>query len=97
MSDKVHLKMSPVALGLAFGITWALGVLFVGIMALYIESYGAAFINSMGSIYMGYEATFLGAIIGTVYAFFDGFIGGVIFALIYNCCIKCTCRKSNQQ
>jgi len=94
MSDNKYLKISPVSLGFALGITWAIGVLFVGIMALYVESFGVAFINSIGSIYMGYKATFIGAIIGTIYAFFDGFIGGIIFALIYNCCVKCKCRRS---
>ena len=96
MSKHAYIKIKSVALGFALGITWAAGILFVGFMSIYFDFYGHAFIDTMGSVYYGYQATFMGAIIGTIYAFCDGFISGIIFALIYNCCVKCMCRKCDK-
>jgi len=38
----------------------------------------------ISSLYIGYAATLLGSIIGAIWAFVDGFIGGVIVAWLYN-------------
>jgi hypothetical protein len=38
----------------------------------------------LGRIYVGYNLTFVGSLIGAAWAFFDGLIGGLIFATVYN-------------
>ena len=38
----------------------------------------------LGRIYLGYNLTFEGSVIGAAWAFFDGLIGGLIFATVYN-------------
>ena len=38
----------------------------------------------MGSLYVGYDASFLGGIVGALWAFVDGAIAGALIALIYN-------------
>jgi hypothetical protein len=81
MAEKNHLNI--VSLGLALGIAWAVGAFFLGIMA-WLFDWGTALVEIASSLYIGYKATFLGAIIGTVWAFVDGFIGGVIIAWLYN-------------
>lgn len=69
--------------GLAVGITFAIGALFLGLTS-WLFDYGNAWVELMSTVYIGYSATLLGSIIGTIFAFVDGFIGGIIFAWIYN-------------
>lgn len=38
----------------------------------------------IGQLYRGYSISPLGSIIGLVWAFFDGLIGGTLFAWLYN-------------
>jgi hypothetical protein len=81
------MRLSAKALGLAFGIVWAVGILFVGLVNLAAPSYGAAFLQLASSIYPGFHNSrhFLDVLVGTGYGFVDGGIGGWIFAWLYNC------------
>lgn len=38
----------------------------------------------LGHVYRGYNISPVGSVIGLVWAFFDGLIGGAIFAWLYN-------------
>lgn len=69
--------------GLALGIMCALWMLIIGITATY-AGYGTEIVKVLGSIYIGYDLTLIGAIVGGVWGFLDGLIGGFIFAWIYN-------------
>jgi len=69
--------------GLAMGIIWGLALLIIGIAAAY-AGYGKEIVALCGSVYIGYDATLVGAIVGTIWGFFDGLIGGFIFAWLYN-------------
>ena len=75
-------KCQPVALGVAIGVLWAIYVFLAGIMAMY--GWATDLVNAFGSLYIGYEASVVGAIVGAVWAFVDGFIGGYIIAWVYN-------------
>jgi len=72
----------PLALGVAIGVLWAIYVAFVGIAAMF--GWGNAIVDALASLYIGYAASIIGAIIGAVWAFVDGFIAGVVIAWIYN-------------
>jgi len=86
-------KLSACALGLAFGFTWALGMLIIGGFA-WVFEWGAAFITMMSSIYVGFALTPVGLVIGVLWGFVDGFICGFIVAWVYNFCLKrCTCKR----
>lgn len=72
-------------LALAVGATWGLGVFGLGLIAAATGgTYGAQFISALGSVYLGYAPTFIGAIIGGVLAFIDGAIAGAIVAYLYS-------------
>ena len=90
-------KLSPVALGLALGFFWGISVLLTGLIAYYF-AYGVEFVMSMRTIYVGYEPTIGGSLIGGVFGLVDGFIGGGVIALLYNCFLKCCrCCKSSKK
>lgn len=75
-------QASPMALGVAAGILWAGYVLLIGIMAMF--GWGNALVTAFGSLYLGYQASVVGAIIGAAWGFVDGFIAGYVIAWIYN-------------
>ena len=53
-------------------------------MIAWLFGWGREIVELASSLYLGYAATCLGTIIGTTWAFIDGFIGGVIIAWLYN-------------
>ena len=80
------MRISTKAVAGAFGILWGACVLFVGIANAIRPSYGLAFLQLCASIYPGYHpGTGAGSVvIGAVYAFVDGLIGGAVFGWLYN-------------
>jgi hypothetical protein len=76
----------PLALGVAIGVLWAIYVFVVGITAMF--DWGNALVEALASLYIGYSASIIGAIIGAIWAFVDGFIAGVVIAWIYNLVAK---------
>jgi len=79
-------KFSPNALGIAIGVLWAAYVLFCGITAMF--GWGIALVDVISSLYVGYGPSVLGAFIGAVWGFVDGYIAGVVIALLYNMLAK---------
>jgi hypothetical protein len=81
------MKLSACKFGFAFGAIWALGVLLLGWSA-WLCGYGSAFVALFSSVYLGYAASFLGAIFGALWGFVDFFIFAWLVAIVYNGC-KC--------
>ena len=81
-------KLSPAALGLAFGVSWGGVVFIIGLLSYYF-SYGTAFVTSMGIMYIGYEPSVLGSIIGGLMGFIDAVIAGALIAWLYNLFLRC--------
>ena len=80
-------KLSPRAFGLAIGIVWGGGVLFMGLLAL-VCSWAQPFVDVLSVMYLGYDTSLIGLLAGTAWGFLDAFIGGVIFAWLYNKLLK---------
>jgi hypothetical protein len=80
------MKFNLKALVLTAGILWALAVFLVGVLNLIWSGYGVAFLKLIASVYPGYHATSsIGdLIVGTLYAFVDGAICGLVFGWLYN-------------
>ena len=77
------MKLNVLALGLAFGLIWGLGLfLLTWWIILFDGQTGETTI--IGLVYRGYTISAVGSVIGLIWAFFDGLIGGVIFAWLYN-------------
>ncbi len=75
--------MDAKKLGLAGGILWgAVMLLFTWVAVL--TGYGSAFLGLFSSLYIGYDISWLGGIVGAVYGFVDAFIGLYLLGWIYN-------------
>jgi hypothetical protein len=74
------LKVIPLALGL--GVTWGIGIMTLGWISA--AGWGARVVEALSSVYLGFASTFLGGVIGGLWAFADGFLGGLILAALYN-------------
>ena len=80
--------LSPIRLGLAGGILWGLAMFFITLLSLH-TGYAEHFCKMMETLYLGYEVSTIGSLIGLVYGFVDAFVGLCIFAWLYN---KLGCR-----
>ena len=76
-------KIDAMAIGLAFGIVWAVFLALFIIVSMY-TSWGVAWVDLMGSIYIGVESSWQGALLALPWAFVDGFIGAWLVAVLYN-------------
>ncbi len=80
-------KFNVTAFAVACGLTWALATFLLALVSLW---WGVAspIVELIGSGYAGYEASYAGALIGLAWGFVDAFIGGAVFAYLYNLLAK---------
>jgi len=80
------MKLDVRAFALSCGLMWGLGLLFITLWIVGFEGQAPADGPPpfLGLIYRGYRLSVQGAFIGLAWAFFDGLIGGAIFAWLYN-------------
>jgi hypothetical protein len=80
------MKINVKGLALASGILWGLAMLGMGLANLIWSGYGQQFLQTMSSVYVGYNATrsIAEVIVGTLYGAVDGLIAGGVFAWLYN-------------
>ena len=77
----MHFDLKGMAL--AAGMTWGVGMFLLGLTSTYF-GWGTALTEMFSSFYIGYAPTLVGSIIGGVWGFVDGAIGGAVFAFLYN-------------
>lgn len=75
-------RLSVIGLALGLGITWGIYQVIVGWTSML--NWGNAYVSVMSSIYIGFEPSFLGAIIGGIWAFANGLIAGALISWFYN-------------
>jgi hypothetical protein len=67
---------------LATGVLWGLGLFVVTLVA---TGRGIGdHLRHLDSIYPGYQISFLGSVVGALYAFVSGLLAGGLFSAIYN-------------
>jgi hypothetical protein len=81
--DQRHTTLGVISLGLALGLSWAIVVFLLGIVAS-LFGWGVDVAAALASLYIGYGPSFVGAVAGAVWAFADGFIFGIMIAWFYN-------------
>ncbi len=77
------MKLNVKAFALTCGLLWGFGVFFLTWWVIAFEGASGA-TTWLSHIYRGYSLSAVGSIIGLVWAFIDGLIGGAIFAWLYN-------------
>lgn len=84
------MRLHTTALSLTAGLIWGMAIFFVAAVSLIWPNYGHAFLELTASIYPGYHpSSSIGSvIIGTLYGFVDGAIGGAVFAWVYNFLVR---------
>ncbi len=77
------MKLNVKAFALTCGLMWGFGLLLMTLWMVYLDgaTHGVTFI---GRIYRGYNLSITGGLIGLAWGFFDGLVGGAIFAWLYN-------------
>ncbi|OHB58389.1 MAG: hypothetical protein A2173_08735 [Planctomycetes bacterium RBG_13_44_8b] len=87
------MKLNVRAFSLAFGLWWGIGLFLLTWWLIAFEG-ASSDVTFLGRCYRGYTVTPIGSLIGLVWAFFDGAIGGAIFAWLYNLLVsKCTANR----
>ena len=77
------MRLNIKAFALTCGLLWGFGLFFITWwMIAFDGATGEA--TLIGKVYRGYRIDAVGSLIGLVWAFFDGLIGGAIFAWLYN-------------
>jgi hypothetical protein len=77
------MKLDVKSIALTAGLFWGFGLLFITWWIIFFEG-ASGEITLIGKVYRGYNISFGGSLIGFVWAFIDGIIGGAIFAWLYN-------------
>lgn len=76
------MELNKTALGLAIGVLWGAGLFLATLWVLFMG--GGEHLILLRKFYLGYAISIPGAVIGLVWAFIDGFIGGWLLAWLYN-------------
>lgn len=77
------MKLNVKALALSSGIIWGLGLFVLTWWIIAFEGQTGEQ-TIIGIVYRGYNISAMGSIIGLIWGFTDGLIGGFIFAWLYN-------------
>jgi len=93
------MKLDVKAFALACGLIWGIGLFVLTWWIIAFEGQTGQ-PTTIGLVYRGYAISAVGSLFGLVWAFFDGLIGGAIFAWLYNtimtcCTAKCCCEEGS--
>lgn len=77
------MKLSVKAFALTAGILWGAAVCLATLWLL-VMGYDGRLISQLDHFYLGYTFSAVGALVGLVWGFVDGAIGGALFAWLYN-------------
>ncbi len=82
------MKLNIKAFAMTCGTLWALGLFS---LTWWLIAFGGSTgeLTLIGKVYLGYTVSPIGSVIGLAYAFFDAWIGGAIFAWLYNKMASC--------
>ena len=77
------MKLNVKVFALTVGLFWGFGLLFLTWWIILLDG-ASGTVTLIGKVYRGYNISFIGSLIGFVWAFVDGIIGGAIFGWLYN-------------
>ena len=86
------MKLNVKAFALSAGLVWGIGLLFLTWWIILFDGASGA-PTLIGKVYRGYNISIAGSIIGLIWGFIDGIVGGAIFAWLYNF-LSCRLKSS---
>ena len=88
------MKLNLKAAALAGGLIWGMGLFVLTWWIIAFEGQTGEQ-TIIGMVYRGYNISAMGSIIGLIWGFVDGLIGGFLFAWLYNCFASKTSTMPN--
>jgi len=76
-------RLNIKAFALTCGLVWGLGLFCLTWWVIAFEG-STGDVTLIGHIYRGYTVSPTGSVVGLVWGFFDGLVGGAVFAWLYN-------------
>jgi hypothetical protein len=77
------MKFDVKAFALTCGLIWGLGLFFLTWWIIAFDG-PTGEVTLIGRLYRGYTISAIGSLVGMIWGFFDGLIGGALFAWLYN-------------
>lgn len=77
------MKLDVKAFGITCGLEWGFGVFTLTWWVIFFDGASVA-PTVLGQLYRGYKINPIGSLIGLIWALADGFVGGIVFAWLYN-------------
>ena len=77
------MRLDVRAFAIAGGLIWGLGLFFLTWWIIMFDGPSGE-VTLIGRLYRGYSISPMGSVIGLLWALVDGFVGGAIFAWLYN-------------
>ncbi len=77
------MKLDVKAFGLTCGLLWGVGLLCLTWWLIAFDG-ATGETTLIGRLYRGYSVSPVGSVIGMIWGFVDGLVGGVVFAWLYN-------------
>jgi hypothetical protein len=81
--EDMEMKLNVKAFALTCSLFWGFGLFLITWWIILIGG-ATGETTLIGRIYLGYNISPLGTVIGLIWALLDGFVGGAIFAWLYN-------------
>ena len=78
------MKLNTKAFALTSALIWGIGLFCITWWVIMFDG-STGEVPFLGQIYRGYNISPMGSLIGLAWGLADGFIGGMIFAWLYNC------------
>ena len=87
------MKLNVKAFGITCGIFWGISLFVLTWWIILFEGATGEATLIGRSLYFGYSISAMGSIIGLAWALVDGFVGGLIFAWLYNFIVDRCAKK----
>jgi hypothetical protein len=82
MANQPSRQVDGRALGVAMGLLWSGAIVVLGITAR--VGWGDDWRELLADVYLGYDSTSKGLVVGSFWAFADAFVGAYTLAWLYN-------------
>lgn len=78
------MRLNPVAAGLSGGLVLGIFVFGFTLISVLFGGYGEGYLSQWEALHPGYDVSYLGAVVGFVYAFIEGFVWVYLGVFLYN-------------